>query len=944
MLVTGRSGPTDGDTPLAAAIQRSAPDDVGNLAQVQCRAGRSPVMVGRSSALESLRDLIEAAAVPAREVPAVVLIAGEAGIGKTRLLQELLLQRPDDAIVLAGGAEPGGEGVAHSLIASVLGRRDLAESTTTDLMRELVERIGQRRSIVIVEDLHWADAESAAVIDRLAQETWPGMVLIGTYRPEDLSRRSPGGELLFRLERRQTVEQIRLDRLDRTGVSAILSGMFGTTPASALIEATYQRSGGNPFLIEELAGCCGDITAEEIAASRLPWSLEEAVKERLAGISAVERRVIESAAVLGPSASFDVLAAVTELSERELIDALRSLVDRNLLSELEPDEFGFRHALVRDAVNHQVLGRERRLLHQRALEALRAVTPHDLSALSRHAGGAGRFDEMVEFGRAAAAENLVKGSTFEALRLADEALQEAPDDVGLLGVATQAAWLVGFNEESLGLARRWFDAARALGSLGEEAAATRWLVRTNFELGERDAMLIELARLEHLADELGAGEDRARAFAAIAQANMVLDRSAVAIEWADRTIAEAEAFDLPSVRAQGLIERGSARVTLVGRAASAELLAAVDEAESVGDYVLVARGLNNVFDMVSLRSDTGRQLVERFRAAIERCGFDAMWTLAAREAEIALAEADMPSLRRVLLRIRERGSLSRKDLFWTTFFEGELALEEGRVADAERLANLNEQLRTEKGHDHADEASVARAFLSVAALGGAMGRSPIDLLRTGFGAGLSDNTWLERDALMGVEDAIALGIDPQLAHDIVVAGAPTPETAERIERVVSGLVHLAEGRMAEAAARLLTALADPDIELSRALLGHLRIRAAEAVLASGDHAGAKALVRQALDNELALWPGWRRDRGEALLRRLEGATPSGKGSELTPREQEVAALLTEGLTNGEVARRLYISPKTAAVHVSNILMKLNMSSRAEIAAWAVRSGLVGSAT
>jgi DNA-binding CsgD family transcriptional regulator len=649
--------------------------------------------------------------------------------------------------------------------------------------------------------------------------------------------------------------------------------------------------------------------------------------------------------VLGPSASFDVLAVVTELTERELIDALRALVDRDLLVELRPDEFGFRHALVRDAVNHQVLGRERRLLHQRALDALRSSAPDDLGALARHAGGAGRFDEMVELGRAAAAENLVKGSTFEALRLADEALREAPDDVGLLGIATQAAWLVGFNEESLALARRWFDAARALGSLGEEAAATRWLVRTNYELGERDTMLIELARLEHLADALGPGEDRASAFAAIAQANMVLDRSAVAIEWADRAIAEAEAFDLPSVRAQALIERGSARVTLVGRAARAELLAAIDEAEAVGDYVLVARGLNNVFEMVSLRSESGRELVERFRAAIERCGFDAMWTLAAREAEIALGEADMPLLRRVLLRIRERAAVSRKDLFWITFFEGELALEEGRVADAERLATLNEQFRTGSAHDHSDEAAVARTFLSVAALGGGTDRTPIELLRAGFGsAALSDNTWLERDALMGVEDAITLGIDPQLARDIVVSAAPTPEAAERIDRVVSGLVHLAEGRMAEAAARLLTALADPEIELPRALLGHLRIRAAEAVLASGDPVGAKALVRQALDHELARWPGWRRDRGEALLRRLEGATTNTTGSELTRREQEVAALLTEGLTNGEVARRLYISPKTAAVHVSNILMKLNMSSRAEVAAWAVRSGLVGSAT
>ena len=97
-------------------------------------------------------------------------------------------------------------------------------------------------------------------------------------------------------------------------------------------------------------------------------------------------------------------------------------------------------------------------------------------------------------------------------------------------------------------------------------------------------------------------------------------------------------------------------------------------------------------------------------------------------------------------------------------------------------------------------------------------------------------------------------------------------------------------------------------------------------------------MQRALGDELARWPGWRRDRAMAFLARVEGSTVAPDG-ELTAREREVAALLSEGLTNGELARRLFISPKTAAVHVSNILMKLDMSSRAEVAAWAVRNGL-----
>src|SRR5215212_4049196 len=131
-------------------------------------------------------------------------------------------------------------------------------------------------------------------------------------------------------------------------------------------------------------------------------------------------------------------------------------------------------------------------------------------------------------------------------------------------------------------------------------------------------------------------------------------------------------------------------------------------------------------------------------------------------------------------------------------------------------------------------------------------------------------------------------------------------------------------------------------ELYRAahLLADCRHGAARCLLALGDQAGARDHARQA-GRLLARWPGWRRDEVTALLRRLgDGPAPAAGAGPLTPREREVAALLAEGCSNGEIARRLYISTKTASVHVSNILAKLAMTSRAEVAAWAVRSGLV----
>ena len=118
----------------------------------------------------------------------------------------------------------------------------------------------------------------------------------------------------------------------------------------------------------------------------------------------------------------------------------------------------------------------------------------------------------------------------------------------------------------------------------------------------------------------------------------------------------------------------------------------------------------------------------------------------------------------------------------------------------------------------------------------------------------------------------------------------------------------------------------------------MRMVLASARLAIGDRRGAIEAADHAAHVDLASWPGWRRDRAEALLRRLEGRIGRVDG-ELTPREREVASLIAEGLTNGQLAERLYISPKTAAVHVSNILMKLGLSGRAEVAAWAVRQGI-----
>ena len=256
------------------------------------------------------------------------------------------------------------------------------------------------------------------------------------------------------------------------------------------------------------------------------------------------------------------------MQEAELLDVLRALVRAGLLEEAADDRFSFRHALVSDEVERQLLGRERRLLHQRALDALLApptpTTPprrRDRAATTasaaRHAAGAGRFDDFVVLARDGAQHYLRQGSTFQSLRLADEALQEAPEDATLLAVAAESAWLISLYDEAISYTDRWVAVARATDDPEEEAAALRWRLRLHHDMGHPDRVDVDRDRLADLIGVLPVGGRRARAMAAIAQSHMLQDHRELAVEWADRAIAAAEEIGDQSVAAQARLERGA---------------------------------------------------------------------------------------------------------------------------------------------------------------------------------------------------------------------------------------------------------------------------------------------------------------------------------------------------------------------------------------------------
>src|SRR5256885_8669948 len=352
--------------PVTATVLSVA---TGNLTPVRAtRGGPSPVMVGRDAELRQLARLF------ASSRPQVAMVAGEPGIGKSRLISELLASLPADTPALLGQAEPGSLGRPYELLLDALDGAAATDpqllAALTDASRSAVERlhagvalvaglIGERPAVVVFEDLHWADSESAALFERIAD--LPGrLLLVGTYRPAEVTPRLPVAGLLARLERRHAVTNLWLDRLGPAETTALLANATGHPVPYRVAMALHPRTRGNPVFLEELVRDHAGGDLEKLDEQPLPWSLAEVLRRQLGELDPAARRIAEAAALLGQRVPFDLLATVTGEGEDQLIGVLRELVARGVLVESDDDEFSFRHALLREALTGQMPGRQRR--------------------------------------------------------------------------------------------------------------------------------------------------------------------------------------------------------------------------------------------------------------------------------------------------------------------------------------------------------------------------------------------------------------------------------------------------------------------------------------------------------------------------------------------------------------------------------------------------------
>ncbi|WP_181809332.1 ATP-binding protein, partial [Streptomyces shenzhenensis] len=237
-----------------------------------------------------------------------------------------------------------------------------------ELTARLLERVAAERTVVVaLEDLHWADASTRHLLAYLLRTLRTGrLVVLATYRSDDIHRRHPLRPLLAELDRLRTVRRLELARFTREEVGRQIAGILATEPDPAQVDEIFERSDGNAFFVEELAvaateGCCAGLTD----------SLRDLLLVRVEALPESAQRVARIVAEGGSTVEYRLLAAVAQLAEDDLIEALRAAVGANLLIATPAgDGYRFRHSLVREAVADDLLPGERSRLNRRYAEAL----------------------------------------------------------------------------------------------------------------------------------------------------------------------------------------------------------------------------------------------------------------------------------------------------------------------------------------------------------------------------------------------------------------------------------------------------------------------------------------------------------------------------------------------------------------------------------------------
>ncbi len=940
-----------------------------------------PLLVGRDDLLD-LADRRLANAADGRGQ--FLLLAGEAGVGKTRFMGAVERKASVRGAVIAEGALapqdqivpgalildlartmlriPAFAGLGHDLLDLAQDPHGSEPRSRRLLVLDMVDRITESLgalTMLVFEDLQWADDLSLEIVAELARRIRDRPVLlVGAYRTDELPTGTILREWRSRLLTQRLAEEARLGPLtfDQTGLMTTLILSTGLPAPREVVAAVYERTDGIPLHIEELLGALGDEARSDghaIREATVPATIEDAVLARFGQLSPDARAVAQAGAVMGRCFVREVLAGVMDLPPAALDAPLQELVDQAFLQP--PGErglFDYRHQLLRDALYRTISAGLRRQLHARAGEFGAQLEGASEIHASVHFERAGLRAEAFRTALAGARAAAGISSHREAGELYRRAVDNMPATLSLAdqgalfeayGVEVAAVELHEAAEEAHGTARDRYLAA------GEPVGAAR-AIAALAGLARREARPID-GRLELISQ----GLDEVQLVPATADSE-----TALYLLLAEQAAVQIDAMDV-----------GAARDT-VG--------AASDAARRAGDRAggIFAETLGGMVDVLHGDIDAGLTRINQAAHEARDAGYEDVGVTAYRDAVTTAVR--VMDYRRAAVSLREglRYADAIEQSHCRHVMGAAAALVDwanGRWDDA--LAGGEQELANRGCSRGAIGAGVALGCVALGRGEVARARSLLEeALAAGERSGAVD---LILPAAWGLAEADVLADEPEAAIARCSAAlelatrvgerallAPFAVTGVRAS-LAAGLPDAADRWAAgmEAYLEPWSSILSPAIDhangLARLAAGSTGAarEALEAAVGGWDQRGriwestwarldlAGCLVRSNRFAEAAAILATARETASALgsapllarIEELSHVTHRGRGSldepwrPLTSREFEVARLVSQGMTNAELADQLSIAPKTASAHVEHILAKLGVARRAEIAVW-----------
>jgi len=841
-------------------------------------------LLEREDELVILAEAVEAAA---GGRGSTVLVAGEAGIGKTTLVRALRERVAGRAEVLVGACEPLSVPIPLAPLrelAEKAGAADLIERGDDDrltIARALLRLLADSApTLALIEDVHWADPLTIDLLRILARRVEEvGVVLVATYRDDEVAANPALSLLLGDLATSPSVKRIELKPLSDAAVKEL---------AGADWRELARATGGNPFLVVESVAAGGD----------LPATVRDAALARAGRLGPDARSVVDAAAVIGQRMDPSLLRAVVDDAGHAIDEALA----RGVLVADGP-ALGFRHELIREALESSIPPPRRHELHARVLTALTSQPgAADSARLAHHAELGGLKAEAARYATLAAAEAESMGALREARLQADRALRLGGDDLE--------------PPERLQLLLRYSRAA-------------------NFSSPQLDDAVIAAEQAVELSDELGDPRDRARALITLASALWSLERVVEAKAAAEQAVAALESADAPEELARAYssllrmeatsfdpevaIELSERPLALAERAGLDDVR--IDVAITLG----LAKGHRGDSDALAILADARaaarraglaipvvRNYVNTVYVAVGQRRHDEV-DRTTPEALTMLGEYNTPLPAAAIEGFRARSLLDR-----------------GRWDEALAIADSDAGVLPAETAMNTAAAALVRARRGDAAAAGQIEHAWEDLCATVDAEGsrhcmvrlaLVEAAWLRGDrdaAIAQLEAARAAGVSSRFAR----AGGELALWGSR-----HGVELELPGRAPEPVR----------LELERDWRGAIRAwreleapyEAALAAIPGDDHAVRDALATLHRLGADAAAIAFKRERAERGIRPARGPRPStlANPAGLTRREQEVLRRVASGETNAAIAAGLHLSTRTVAHHVTAILRKLDAPNR-----------------